>query len=281
MEEKDIHSIGDFIRIVTEDTKKWDYADSLGRPWFRGQTNKDYSPHPTIFRDGGYEEVSLTQMYRYRAGVLGDVPPRSGSIDEWLFLMQHYGVPTRMLDWTESGIVSLFFSVHEQDRIEYSSNAPNKENLNASKDGAVWLIHPLKLNGLTPEVGERFPNSWSDHKENRKVRANLQIPFGLKEAICDASEYPIAILTTFSKQVMSAQKSCFTVYGSRTDDLETMMHNKSLLKNGHFKKYIISAGDKPKIKQELDVLGVTHSMIFPDFQHLGIELKDRFRKISQ
>ena len=130
MEAKSISSIQDFIQNVIADTKRWDYVNKSARPWFRGQTNKDYKPLPSIFRQNGYAEVDLTQMYRYRAGVLGEVPQRSGSIDEWLFLMQHYGLPTRMLDWTESGIIALFFSVHEQDRFDYVTDTVEKSEGN-------------------------------------------------------------------------------------------------------------------------------------------------------
>lgn len=229
MKGRKIFSINDFLTNVKNDTNKWDYANKSARPWFRGQTNKDYKPHPSIFRDPGYDEIDMTQMYRYRAGVLGDVPQRSGSIDEWLFLMQHTGLPTRMLDWTESGIVALFFSVYEQDKFEYKTNNCEKTANNLKKDGAIWMIHPLKLNNLTTFIGENFPNTWSEHEENRTVRANLEIPFGLKKAVIDASEFPVAILTTFSKQVMSAQKSSFTVYGTFEDDFETMFYNQSLI----------------------------------------------------
>ncbi len=277
-----VTSVGQFLVKIQEATKSWSMSNMSAKPWFRGQTDKEKPLIPSIFRAPGYDEINLTLMFRNRAEVLGQVPARSGSIDEWLFLMQHFLVPTRLLDWTESAIVALFFSVHEEYDIKSIPVMNNQKALDNADpechDGAVWLLHPLELNKLTGKVGECFPNTWSDHPDNRTVRANFQIPFGLKEARNDASEYPIAILATYSERVMSAQKSCFTIFGKIEDDFETMFNNKSLIKNGYFCKYIIPQNVKQKIRDELDLLGTTHSVIFPDFKHLGIELKDRFSK---
>jgi hypothetical protein len=57
-------------------------------------------------------------------------------IDEWawLFLMQHHGVPMRLLDWTESPLVGLWFAV---------SNPKRDDD-----DGCLWVLEPFKLNEI-------------------------------------------------------------------------------------------------------------------------------------
>ena len=55
-------------------------------------------------------------------------------IFEWLCLMQHYGAPSRVLDWTENIVTALYFAVADT---------------TADCDGAVWLLNAGRLNEIT------------------------------------------------------------------------------------------------------------------------------------
>ena len=52
----------------------------------------------------------------------------------WYFLMQHYGAPTRLLDWTDGALLALYFAIRE---------------LTRPRPAAVWVLHPAWLNCLT------------------------------------------------------------------------------------------------------------------------------------
>src|SRR5689334_1061338 len=88
-----------------------------GLLWYRGCGKASYELKPSLYRhkqsktieDFMSMEKLLLARFRQRS-----IPFHSRSLGdawEWLFLMQHYGVPTRLLDWSESPLMALFFAV--------------------------------------------------------------------------------------------------------------------------------------------------------------------------
>jgi len=53
---------------------------------------------------------------------------------DWIFLMQHYRAPTRLLDWSESPLVALYFALVDK--------------LQEDSDGALWCMDPIALNRI-------------------------------------------------------------------------------------------------------------------------------------
>lgn len=162
--------------------------------------------------------------------------------------MQHYGLPTRLLDWTYSPLVAAFFSVHP----DY---VPRKEG--ADRDTCIWTLDASKLNesqGFEPLI---FPLDAASYEP-------LIAPaFKNREELNSVG----AAMAIEHDPRIQLQQGAFTIHSSRTSI--------NLLEGADawLRKFVIRNGDIPDFFEELTLLGIRKYTLFPDLSALTSELK--------
>lgn len=90
--ETDISSIADMLSQLKT-------ANITDQPvWYRGHGLATWTLQPAIARDDKHLNAELTMMKRFKQNALTFLTRPPATEWDWLFYMQHYGLPTRLLD---------------------------------------------------------------------------------------------------------------------------------------------------------------------------------------
>ncbi|WP_423414848.1 FRG domain-containing protein [Hyphomicrobium sp. B1] len=248
-----IESLSSLDAAIEDVNRRFDGA----RPWWRGHANQSWELIPRVFRVElpaaapiSYNERALLSHFRDRAPTRFNGCPQADDVMGWLFLGQHYGLPTRLLDWTISPLTALYFAVSQGHDHE---------------DGHLYALSPLRLNVATSGVEtERF-----------SLGEPVVAQFAL-DAIGDTRKvfhHPlpaaVAISTREIDVRMLVQQSVFTLHSKATPLIDFNRGDPGPI----LKRYLIPSAAKANLRNRLAHLGLREASLFPDLGHLADELR--------
>lgn len=138
-----IDTFSDFINFIEEDC-----ADRFAL--FRGQP-VDKPLLPRIARVNLKNKLPVTELNIIKNFKLLSSPYLKAEPTnewEWLAIAQHHGLVTRLLDWTESPLVALWFVVNKP---------PEKDSKGKECSGVVWVFKPQPKHHVTLEDEQSSP----------------------------------------------------------------------------------------------------------------------------
>jgi hypothetical protein len=259
-------NVSEFLRQVStlRDTLGFEIDDPWG-PWFRGQQRHYWPLWPKLYRDyGGYAKVKrdriedeIREEFIVRAPILSNTKPAGNDDWEWYFLMQHFGTPTRLLDWTEGALLGLYFAVKDNPGFY---------------DAAVWVLDPFELNIRAINREEVIPPSATGVVPKDKRRVDPWLPPRFKN-MAGLPQRPIAVYPTHIARRISTQRSCFTVHGTDARGLDRLLG----IRNGCLTKIVIPSFRVQAIRRELEASGIDEATIFPDLAGLSRTLSLKWK----
>lgn len=281
-----IASLGAFIDRVSDLRKLWKLSPEK-ELWFRGES-KDYhetSLRPELYRPGMGKagkveplkpipdllsiEYELCEEFQRCAVELCN---EKTSDEEWdwdfYFLTQHHGGPTRLLDWSDGALNALHFALRDKNHDD--------------DDARVYVLEPYRLMDELEALPDRSAimqcwKSFIDKHPGRRLDEDdwdcQYLPQSDEVRLELSTPRPPLVLDFphFTRRI-AAQRSRFVVFGTDPNWL-----------SGEFKQadsttaviesISIEKSRRPAIRQELRDCGVTESVIYPDLNGLGREMK--------
>lgn len=248
-----LSSWGDFVELV----ERLNLNEQGDAGWYiRGQSNESWSLQPSLLRHLGEVTVEralgiefgatrrFMSQYHLHAPTDGIDKSQWGAIGWWM-VMQHHSCPTRLLDWTLSPYVALYFAVDQ---------CPES-------DGAVWFFPPSALETITANRYGKLQPSSEKQLESHDVEA----------------VYPIE--TTQHSRRSASQQAVFTVCTHVLADHGEVISEAFVEQEDRYPlhKVIVPAVLKDQFLSRLRTMNITPSSLFPGLDGLGRAARDYIR----
>lgn len=248
-----LNSWANFVELV----ERLNLNEQGGPGWYlRGQSNELWPLRPSLLRYLGEMAVEralgiefgatrrFQSQYHLQSPADGVDRSRWGSIAWWM-VMQHYSCPTRLLDWTLSPYVALYFAVEQS----------------ADTDGAVWFFPSSALDTITTlRYGKLTPEAE-----------------GLLESHDIRAAYPIEAAQ--HSQRSAPQQAVFTVctyvLGDHGDAIGEAFRGQE--ERYPLNKIMVPADLKNEFLSRLRTMNITANSLFPGLDGLGRAARDYVR----
>ncbi len=250
-----ISSVEELIPLLSDQPYRPDLERNRSLYVYRGMANADFRMVTSLRRNcrelqRTLEPAILKNFAKY--AVLED-PTIAQSVWRQMFLGQHHGLPTRLLDWTQSALVALHFAVSE-DNLEHMEQ----------HDCMVWRTDIKELHALLP------PKYQQVMAENKAEVFSVDM---LGRAAADIAAYDrdmggsaMVVLEppSIDSRIVN-QYSFFSVIPMDMEDVEGFLDRYTQ----NTVKYIIDRRLRWRVRDMLDQLNMSERLVYPGLDGLS------------
>lgn len=284
----EVRSLQEYLDAIDELAHNYTYSvtnplfgETVYKPHFiyRGHSNCQYGLLPGIFRwrdlpQGGsraaYSQLEfniLEDFITEACSFIKNVP--EDDIIAWLEIAQHFGVPTRLLDFTENPLVALYFAC----------------NGSPAKDACVWIINEPAYNKKFFEEKGIVLVTYSKQVISRIVTEEIvyhdsRQHYGNPNYI----QYPWIYKPHYREERMHLQESIFMLWGAYQGAFTANVSEKEYMSTGIVENadggvlcsILIPAENKKELLNALNSCGVNEKFIYPGLDGIGKYINKKY-----
>ena len=255
IQEVRITTLEDLMPLLSEQDYRPELKRNRSGYLYRGMPNSEYKMVTSLSRyckdkQQKLEPAILNNFAKY---AVREDPTVEQNVWYRMITGQHYGLPTRLLDWSHSSLVALHYAMTEDDLEEMDAH-----------DCAVWRIDMNELIAHLPEkyraaVGRQETTMFS-------VDMLTKITDSLYQYDEDMGDRSMVIIEPPStNDLIIMQYSFFSVIPMGMTDIEAFLNNHT--KNTV--KYVIDKNLRWRVRDMLDSLNISERLLYPGLERLS------------
>lgn len=246
---KRIDTIEGIKDLIFEQTYNAEIDRTRSSYLYRGMRNVSYELTTSLTRNckGAYAELEQPLLDNFINYVRIEDPSINESVWKAMVIGQHYGLPTRLLDWTHSTLVALHFA-NTEDNLDKLSQ----------RDCVVWRIDLRDLNRNLPEKYRDYLKRKNTFVFSLDGLASLAPTIGEYDADMGNDALVCFEPPSVDQRIVN-QYSFFSAIPSGITDLETFLADHT----EHTVKYVIDKRLRWEIRDILDQFNINERMIHP------------------
>jgi len=258
-----VGNLADFLNVSGEWHKKHSEQDGgmLSNLWYRG-VNAHFEPQcPGVYRDSFTKRAEMFQIkgdiedkrLRLERDMISNFRSAGAAFHvkhtptEMYFSAQHFGMPTRLLDWSTNPLAALFFACEGED----------------GKDGFVYAMDARRVipENAKKANGQRlWPSVMLMHNPLVDYAVKVSFWYDLNPK---QEPYVLPIRPDVIPGRIGQQSSCFTFH----------MHRAAPVDNSTMITVKVNAAQKNIIRAELHTVNVNQFTTYYDLDHLSKEIR--------
>lgn len=276
-----VTSLWQFIKILEELPRK--KGSSL---YYRGHSNFKYILEPLLFRKNGYiekEHLMFKEMLRSNPEQFFE---GKSTLDK-LVKMQHFGLPTRLLDITKNPLVALYFTcVSHNDKTASENDGEvvvlsidGRQMKYNDSDTVMILSNLCKLKPKekifeTTLSREKFNQTDNVGKLLWEIKREKPIFYDIIDPKNINSIIPIKV--TKNNERIQAQDGLFLLFGVGNENTKLKINQDWIVKTKDNEHIIIDAKAKHKIRNQLEEINISKKTLFPSLESTANVIKRNY-----
>jgi hypothetical protein len=258
-----INTLEELLPLLSEQEYRPDLDRNRSPYVYRGMSNASFKMFTSLGRNCKDKQELLEPaiLENFAKYAINEDPSIGSSVWRQMILGQHYGLPTRLLDWSQSALVALNFSMTEDNLSQMDKH-----------DCMVWRINMSELVG-------KLPQNYRD-VVNRKHSTIYTVDMlkdltgnSLQKYDADMGDSAMVIIEPPSiNQRIINQYSFFAVVPMGISDIEQFLdeHTKDTV------KFVINKDLRWRVRDMLDALNMSERIVYPGLEGLSKWIARRY-----